>query len=637
MAVEPENLLRLRLQRWSLIVAVLGFAWALALIASGGFDFEFMGQRVRSTDALRPLLAAVVALGIYVISGGERAQRKWFASLSSVDERLLAAILAAATLGVGVACSTTAAAGADAYGYVNQADQWLSGDLVIDQPWVAELPWPSRGWSSSPLAYKPIEVDGRWAIVPTYSPGFPLLMAAAKAVAGHGAMFWIVPLCGAVVVFATFGLGKRLGSGRIGLIGAWLTVTSPPFVLTLILPWSDVPATAAWAVALYFLFGNTAWTAAGAGLATAVAVLIRPNLVWAAAVLGLWFVVRLWSAGSGKRPPVLADGIVFSATAGLGILAVALIYQHLYGSPFESGYGRFSDNFRLTRIAVNAPKYVEWLVETKSGLSLAGIAALAVPLTRLWPGVPDRRVFIPLAAFVFGLWLMYCSYLEFDGWGYLRFLLPAYPLMMIGVGAIALAWARSRGPGTALAITGLVVVIGVFLQFRMVVKSGTLGLEHTEQRYVSAGQLTRAATDDNSVVFSLDHRGTARYYGGRMTLRYVVLEPEWLDRSIQWLAERGVHPYLLVEERELAAFQQRFAGQHAVLCTEGNPVFSYEGQGTVVLFDLLSKRHEPPQRVQATTEHPRAVPPAPEATLQLKTQRVLPNRSCGARLPLPGS
>ena len=588
--------------------------WAALTIVVGGVNTEIFGLPIRSNDPFRPLLIAAILMTIFVVSGGRAAWVRYVDRLSRLDERAVVAVLALGTLTLGVMFSTTAAAGADAYGYVQQADQWIDGRLHLPQPWVAELPWPSRDWSAAPLGYKPIERDGELTLVPTYSPGLPLLMAAAKIVGGQGLMFWIVPLCGAALVVATYGVGLRLGASRAGLAGAWLTATSPAFLYTLVLPWSDVPAAAAWTIALYCLLGTTLWTAVAAGVAAGIAILIRPNLVWAAGILGLWFAVRLWRDREAGRSLVLAQAFAYALMSGLGIATVALIYQYLYGSPVESGYGRFSDNFQLSRIGPNLRNYIGWLVETQTPIALAGLLAVMWPAPRLWPQLRDRTVFLVISTFVCGVWLMYCSYLVFDGWPFLRFLLPALPLMMIGVGTIGVALVRPRGPGAALLVIGLIVVLGVFFQFRSAVDGGVLRLWKSERRYVSAARLAQRVTEPNSVIFSMEHSGSARYYGGRTTLRYDMLDADWLDRAIASLSSRGVHAYLLVNQREIAEFEGRFAGQRTVGHVRANPVFVYEN-GTVALYDLTRLRAEAPERITETFAGTRSVPPAPDPSL----------------------
>ena len=106
---------------------------------------------------------------------------------------------------LGIVYTTTAAGGADSYGYLSQAEGWLRGHIKIPQPWAQEAPWPSRSWSFSPLGWRPGDGDDGSSLVPTYSPGLPMLFAGAKLVAGQEGMFWVVPISGGLLVLATFG------------------------------------------------------------------------------------------------------------------------------------------------------------------------------------------------------------------------------------------------------------------------------------------------------------------------------------------------------------------------------------------------------------------------------------------------
>src|SRR5262249_53717998 len=145
---------------------------------------------IRSNNPDRALVIACIALVGYVVAGGriprETGRRLASAGAGGVHAGgsggaggvhalvrragLVAAALALTLAFTAMAWSTRIAGGADAYGYVSQADLWLAGDLVIQQPWVAEVPWPNAEWSFSPLGYRPAEPPGQWAIVPTYSP-----------------------------------------------------------------------------------------------------------------------------------------------------------------------------------------------------------------------------------------------------------------------------------------------------------------------------------------------------------------------------------------------------------------------------------------------------------------------------------
>jgi len=152
---------------------------------------------------------------------------------------------------------TRALSGADSYGYVSQADLWLRGDLKIPQPFTVEAPWPNADRAFAPLGYQPSPQDNR-VIVPTYAPGLPLLLALAKRVGGQTAMHFVVPFSTAVLVLATFGLDRRLGSDTAGLIGAYLLAASPVLVTYALVAMTDMPVAAAWAVAFYAALGRSA-------------------------------------------------------------------------------------------------------------------------------------------------------------------------------------------------------------------------------------------------------------------------------------------------------------------------------------------------------------------------------------------
>lgn len=67
----------------------------------------------------------------------------------------LAIVLALLALAHGVRFGTFTASGGDSYGYVSQADLWLKGTLVIDQPLHDEFSWRWANWTLAPLGYRP--------------------------------------------------------------------------------------------------------------------------------------------------------------------------------------------------------------------------------------------------------------------------------------------------------------------------------------------------------------------------------------------------------------------------------------------------------------------------------------------------
>jgi len=203
-----------------------------------------------------------------------------------------AAALVIALVAVAALRGSRAAGGADEYGYVSQAELWLTRNLRIDQSFVMEVPWPRADWTFTPLGYKP-DPNNRRAIVPIYSPGFPMLLALVKRIAGQTAMFLVVPCMAGLLVAGTYGLGVRLGSRTAGLIGAWLVATSPVVLFMSMLTMTDVPVAALWSGAFYFLMGDGLIDAALAGLLSGAAALVRPNLAMLVGVFGLRYLLGI--------------------------------------------------------------------------------------------------------------------------------------------------------------------------------------------------------------------------------------------------------------------------------------------------------------------------------------------------------
>ncbi len=571
--------------------------WSAGLAILGGFRVRVFGVTIRSNDPDRALVIACIALAGYFVAGG-RPPRETVRRLGSAWSRfahtlvsrpgLVAAAIALTLAITAAAASTRIAGGADAYGYVSQADLWLAGDLMIEQPWVAQVPWPNAEWSFSPLGYRPAEPFGRWAIVPTYSPGLPLLLAGAKLLGGQCALFAVVPLLTGVGVLVTYGIGKRLVSPWGGVIAAWLVAASPIVIGIALEPLTDVPVMTVWAISIYLLLARIGGRLSPAlvGLAAGIAILIRPNLVPLIIPIGMWYMIRRQTDGDSR----LFSGALFALAVLPAILLVAFLNNRLYGSPLSSGYGTLDDLYAWSHVGPNLRRYFAWFMFAETPVALAGLAALLVPTRRLWRSAADLRIVPILATFVALLWGQYLAYEVYDSWGFLRFLLPSWPLIMAGVAAVLLAatdaWLAPLSrvvARTALAL--LVVVIGVWT-FSPILRDNVLGGREAAALEAPLGQLVRKHTVDNSVVLVWERSGTIRYYSGRTTLRYDFLDGNWLDRAVAWLRERGVHVYAVLDPNHLEQCRRRFAGQ-ATLAALDRPVFLYEPARTA-LYDLTT-------------------------------------------------
>jgi hypothetical protein len=180
---------------------------------TGGFVIALAGARVSSTDPVRPLVAAAVLALAYMLRSGVPRLHDDLISLHRFATPARLAGSLAATVGVmALWRGSWTAAGADGYAYVTQADLWLAGALKVPVPLAEIVPWPQPLSTFVPFGYS--AVAGESAIAPAVGPGLPLLMALLKAIAGHCATFWVVPLTSALLVWMTFAIGRIRFAGR---------------------------------------------------------------------------------------------------------------------------------------------------------------------------------------------------------------------------------------------------------------------------------------------------------------------------------------------------------------------------------------------------------------------------------------
>jgi hypothetical protein len=498
----------------------------------------------------------------------------------------IAAALALIVVGAGLIWNTRVAAGSDAYGYVSQADLWLRGDLHIDQSFGASVPWPMARWTFTPLGYRP-EPDG-YRIVPQYSPGLPLLMAGFKAIAGQCAMFWVVPICGGVLVFATYAIGHRIGRPVVGMAAAWMVATSPAMLFMLMAPMSDVPAAAAWAVAAACVLGQTPLAAGEAGIAAAIAILIRPNLAPLAGVIFVWIAWRDLTTGRWCDWRRVATPWYLMPTAA-GAIAVAIINTRLYGSPLASGYD-LTDGFLLSYVVPNLRRYVWWLVSAETPFALAGLACLAIPSARIWRTRSSREALWLFGGVAAAVWISYLLYVPWGAWWYLRFLLPTWPMMALGTASLAAAVYRARPPVLRGAVVVVLVAIGVS-GVTQAAQRETFSVARGESKYVEVAKTVESLTGPDDVIISAQHSGSLRYYAGRLTLRWDVGDPAWLDRTVDWLAAHGHHPYFVLEPQEVDELRARYGARNASARLDWTPMVSFRG-GAITMYDGVRRDRE---------------------------------------------
>src|SRR5262249_46735711 len=258
-------------------------------------------------------------------------------------------------------------------------------------------------------------------------------------------------------------------------------------------PMTDVPVMTVWAISIYLLLARIGGRLSPAlvGLVAGIAILIRPNLLPLSIPLGLWYLIRR-QTGADSR---LLDTVLFALGTLPAIVMVAFLNVRLYGSPLSSGYGALNDLYAWSHVGPNLRRYFAWFMFAETPIAFAGLAALLVPARRLWTAAPDLRIVPMLAIFVALLWGQYIAYEVWESWGFLRFLLPSWPMITAGVAAVLLAagdaWlARFPRAVAQTSVAVLVLLLGVWT-FSIAVRDGIFRERGMSAPEAPLGQLVR--------------------------------------------------------------------------------------------------------------------------------------------------
>ncbi len=514
----------------------------------------------------------------------------------------VAALLALVVLGAGLRWGAMVAGGSDSYGYVSQAGFWQRGSVVVQEDVIRPSPWPNASNTWAPLGYRP-SPHRPDAIVPMYAPGLPLLMAALQLVAGYTAAFLVVPLCGALTIWTTYALGCRVfGRPGIALWGAALVATSPVFLYQLMNAMSDVPVTAAWTLALVLTLARRPLAS---GLAMSAAIAIRPNLAPLAGVLLVWTVL----CEAGERGTSAACSAALRLTLGVlvSVVGIGWFNARVYESALTSGYGTTADYYGFGFLGTNARQFASWMIGTETPVVALALVFFAVPRL-LAPRIPFARLLLGGSKAV--VILSYLFYRPFDTWWYLRFLLPMWPVMMLlTAAAVEMLLQRGLRPAYPFAMATAVA----FFAWHGVLGArdrSVFELGRWERRYVDVARFVAQHTDENAVMISAQHSGSLRIYADRLTLRFDVLDPLWLDRAVTYLQSIGRRPYFVLDGGEVNAFRQRFGADNRAGLLDWAPVATLGG--TIAVYDAVDRRTDVPPLAIAATRGTRLLGDAPQ-------------------------
>ncbi len=342
-------------------------------------------------------------------------------------------------------------------------------------------------------------------MAPTYPIGLPLHLMVAARIGGWDHAVTIVNLFGALASGALLWLLARHlqfpPAWRAVAVGAlWLC---PLVIFCALQPMSDLLATVWSLIVLYTALRNRAhagWSIA-CGAALSIAVLVRPTnaLLLAPVVFAL-----------GLRPQNL---LALSVGGAPGALLLGYYNHRVYGSAFTTGYGSVESAFSAGFVPHNLGHMAFWIPALLSPLVCA---ALAVPFL----AGPRRR-----DAQVLGLWVatliaFYAFYYHTgETWWYLRFILPAFPLLILGMLAV-LEKIPARLPRYRPFLLLGIAAVAFTWETSLTRRLDPTGIVQGEQTYPLAAAWAKQHLPPESAIACMQVSGALHFYTNFMVVRW---------------------------------------------------------------------------------------------------------------------
>lgn len=377
--------------------------------------------------------------------------------------------------------------------------------------------------------------------VPSYPLGYPLLMAPFGALGGwNHAPFYVVPIAALLTLFAVYKIGRELGLDHwLSVAAAVLLATSPAWNNQAIQPMSDVVATLWCAVAMLGALRSerSARWAIVAGAAFGMAVLVRPSDLLLAPAIALAMRVR-W------RPLATA-----AASSLPFAIAFMLANASMYGNALATGYGRISELVSWSQLSICGPYYGKWTAITLTPLVFPiGLLAAFDRKVTAW----HRAALFAWCASFFGF---YSFYAVCDTWWYVRFLLPAFPPLLVGTMLLMRDFVSNRAVRMALvtcaAIAG-VILCGYFKLDQ---------LHDQEIAYAHAVHWAQKQLPDNAIVTAFQFTGAYLFYADRLSVRYREMDPQRFEELRAYTGNDGLKWYALIFDWEEKELRERMPGR----------------------------------------------------------------------------
>ena len=433
--------------------------------------------------------------------------------------------------------SPFAAAGSDASGYLNAAHLISEGRLHIRVAPLDVMQLDPSRWRDVFLPLGFAQAPDHRYFVPSYPLGYPLHLMVFGVIGGwNHAPYYVTPLAALLTVFVLYKIARELGMAEaLAVCAAVILAISPGWVFQALQPMSDVLA-ALWCsitVLCAMRSDRSMRWAIACGAAFAIAVWVRPsNLLLAIAIA---FAMR-WNV---RR---LAIAVASSIPFGIALM---ITNKLIYGKAATTGYGAIGE---LMTWGACGPHQMLWLLYTLTPIIFP--IGLLVAFDRHVPGWQRWALlawFLPFLAF-------YSSYAICDAWWYLRFLLPAYPPIILAAFLLIRDFVRWRAVQLALAAAIAIVSLGFDNHYNL------WHLYEGQRHEMHTIHWAEKQLPKNALVVTMQMSGSYYYYTGKLAARYDILDPARFEELRAYAGNAGLQWYALVYDWEEARVKERMPG-----------------------------------------------------------------------------
>jgi hypothetical protein len=395
-----------------------------------------------------------------------------------------------------------------------------------------------------PLGFLPM-ADGR--MYPTYPMGLPISILGNCKVFGWmlgPAVTMALYAIGCLVAIYVLGVELKLGR-ELSFLATIFLCCCPLFLFMTLQTMSDMPATL-WAtlavIGCLKAERKTVW-AAFAGFSFVFGVLVRPTsflMLLPLACVFPWSIRRLAAFCVGAAP---------------GAICVIALNRILYGHILTTGYGNVFSSFGIRYVPSTLHNYIVSLPVELTPLVLLFVAFPFVKLEL------REAVRIGLIAWVITFFAFYATYFcTHEAWWYLRFVLPTYPAIIIGILFVI------KRIGTCIPLPfkfiGWIALVGFisFSEKSHSVKLSALDIGNGEKVYPDTCAFITRSIPDTAVIFCMQESGAIFYYTEHRIVRWDCISADNFTAIESACAQARRRIYMVLFPFEEEAALKKFHG-----------------------------------------------------------------------------